>query len=274
MNNIKVWKNTSIMDEFSEGIEFTNRKAEADIVLLGSKPINLKDFEKLRGIFRAGVGIDNIPFEECKSRNILVELPSEKTKNFLFEEAASFTVSLIMRMLFPDPEIKPPWKKSPREGLENKKALVIGLGNIGSRVKNKLEGIMSVTSYDILDSKKSDLKNLISEADILSLHIPSTAENINFFDYSMFKLMKKGAILVNTARANLVDEEELYKFIEQDKIKAAFDVFWEEPYNGKLIEFYPDRFYMTPHIASSTVDFLKGCRFDLDKMISRFTNDR
>ena len=61
----------------------------------------------------------------------------------------------------------------------------------------------------------------------------------------MFKLMKKGAILVNTARANLVDEEELYKFIEQDKIKAAFDVFWEEPYNGKLIEFYPDRFYMT-----------------------------
>ena len=90
MNNIKVWKNTSIMDEFSEGIEFTNRKAEADIVLLGSKPINLKDFEKLRGIFRAGVGIDNIPFEECKSRNISVELPSEKNKELFIRRGCKF----------------------------------------------------------------------------------------------------------------------------------------------------------------------------------------
>ena len=80
--------------------------------------------------------------------------------------------------------------------------------------------------------------------------------------------MKKGSTLINTARGALVDENELYKNLKIGKIKAAFDVFWNEPYNGKLKEFYPDPFFMTPHVASTCSSFLKGCREDLDKFLS------
>ncbi|MBT4989350.1 MAG: hydroxyacid dehydrogenase, partial [Rickettsiales bacterium] len=66
----------------------------------------------------------------------------------------------------------------------------------------------------------------------------------------------------------IVDEDDLYDAIVADKIKAAFDVFWEEPYKGKLTEFYPDRFFMTPHVASTCSSFLKNCADDLRE----FTN--
>ena len=79
--------------------------------------------------------------------------------------------------------------------------------------------------------------------------------------------MKTGAVLINTARGAIVDEEALYDEIKSGRLRAAFDVYWQEPYRGKLKEFYPDRFYMTPHVASTCSSFLKGCRDGLDQLI-------
>ena len=80
--------------------------------------------------------------------------------------------------------------------------------------------------------------------------------------------MKNDAILVNTARGAIVDEDALYKEIKSDRLKAAFDVFWEEPYRGKLMEFHPHRFFMTPHVASNCVEFSESCRKNLDELIA------
>ncbi len=269
MKKIKIWKNTSVLDQFNQGLYFTDDKLAADILLLGSRNIKIEEFTNLKAIFRAGVGTDNIPIKACENRNILLELPSQETRDVLYEETANFTISLMLKMLYPQPSISTPWKKTYRACLKNKNALIIGTGNIGTRVKNKLKLIMKVSTYDAINNRESELKSLIEDADIISLHIPSLPENINFIDSHKLKWMKKDAILINTARADIVNELSLYDELKQRRIRAAFDVFWEEPYVGNLKEFYPEPFYMTPHIASSCKEFFLGCRRDLDKMIEK-----
>ena len=69
MKKYKIWKNTSLLDNFSKNLKFTEKKEDADIILLGSKKININEFKKLKGIFRAGVGQENIPFEACRKKN-------------------------------------------------------------------------------------------------------------------------------------------------------------------------------------------------------------
>ena len=63
---MKIWKNTSTLDGFDQGFDFTESKNEAIIALLGSKSINLDEFPKLKGIFRAGIGTDNIPIDKAQ----------------------------------------------------------------------------------------------------------------------------------------------------------------------------------------------------------------
>ena len=79
--------------------------------------------------------------------------------------------------------------------------------------------------------------------------------------------MKKNAILINTARGPIVDEDALYAELKNKRLIAAFDVFWQEPYYGRLKDFHPDFFYMSPHVASTCIEFLKGCRSDLDNFL-------
>ena len=79
--------------------------------------------------------------------------------------------------------------------------------------------------------------------------------------------MKDGSILINTSRGPIVNEKALYLELKNKRLRAAFDVFWDEPYLGMLMEFYPDSFFMTPHVASTCQEFLVGCRNDLNQLI-------
>ena len=79
-----VWKNTATLDGYDDGLEFTGSKEKASLVLLGSKPINIDEFPNIKGIFRAGIGRDNVPEKEAKKRGIIVRYPSEKTINVIF----------------------------------------------------------------------------------------------------------------------------------------------------------------------------------------------
>ena len=96
---MKVWKNTSTLDGFDKKLIFTESKTDADIALIGIKPIEINDFSNLKGIFRAGIGKDNVPEKESEKNGIVVRYPSDKTINIIFDETASFTCGLIFRML-------------------------------------------------------------------------------------------------------------------------------------------------------------------------------
>lgn len=264
---MKIWKNTSTLNGFDNGLDFTRSKLDADIVLMGSKPIEIKVFPKLKGIFRAGIGKDNVPEEAAEKKGIIVRYPSKETTDIIFEETASFTCGLIFRMLYSNVGTIDPWLKEPRRQLSRQNLLVIGKGKIGSRIVKLMSPLLQVTTFDIMQNKLSELKSMIQQADCITIHVPKSDENISFIDKEKLSWMKNNSVLINTARGAIVDEDALYDEIKTGRLRAAFDVYWQEPYIGKLKEFFPDRFYMTPHVASTSSSFLEGCRDDLDRLI-------
>jgi len=262
-----IWKNTATLDGFDEGLHFTRSKKDADIALLGSKPINLNEFPNLKGIFRAGIGRDNVPEKEAKKRKIIVRYPSKETIDIIFEETASFTCGLIFKMLYSNIGTIDPWRKQPRLQLSEKRLLVIGAGRIGGRVSVLMKNFIHVTTFDIITNKTSELKSFMKKADCVTIHVPKSDENISFIDAEKLSWMKNGGVLVNTARGPIVDEDALYTELKNGRLKAAFDVYWQEPYKGRLKDLHSNRFYMTPHIASTCSGFLEGCREGLNKLI-------
>jgi len=268
-----IWKNTSTLNGYDSGLVFTDDKDQTEIALLGSKPIILNEFPKLKGIFRAGIGKDNIPEEEACIRGVFIRYPLQETVNSIFNETAHFTCNLIFRMLYNYVGTLDPWYKYDRPELSQKILLVIGTGNIGQRVVRYMQPFMRVITFDILHNKESDLNELIGQADCITLHIPNIVENENFINQKMLSLMKNDAVLINTARGAIVDEDALFSEISSGRLRAAFDVFWQEPYIGKLKKFHPDKFYMSPHIAGYTDSFLLGCRKALDNLISELSYD-
>jgi phosphoglycerate dehydrogenase-like enzyme len=265
---MKIWKNTSTLDGFDDGLIFTEYKKDADIALIGSKPIKLIELPKLKGIFRAGIGRDNVPEKEAEERGVVIRYPSKEIADIIFEETASFTCSLIFRMLYDNVGTLDPWVKEPRHQLSQKNLLVIGTGKIGSRIVQLMKPFMRVATFDILQNKVSELKPLIQNADCITIHIPKNDENLSFMDKEKLSWMKSGAVLINTARGAIVNEDAIYAEFKINRLRAAFDVYWQEPYTGKLKEFYPERFFMTPHVASTCKEFLIGCRKNLDQLIS------
>jgi phosphoglycerate dehydrogenase-like enzyme len=264
---LKIWKNTKTLDGLVDDLIFTESKAEANVALLGSKPIRLEEFPDLKGIFRAGVSKDNVPIEEAARKGIKVAFPSFRTIEFIYEETANFTCHLVLKMLYTRVGTLSPWVKFPRGALQNKVLLVIGKGNIGKKVWEKMKAFMQVNTYDVIENSPKELEPMLKEADVVSLHIPNVPENRDFMDAEKLTLMKDESILINTARGTLVSEEALYRELENQRLYAAFDVYWQEPYEGKLKKFYPDRFFMTPHVASTCDAFLKGSAQDLRKLV-------
>jgi len=270
---MKIWKNTSTLDGYDKGLVFTENKSQANIALIGGKSLNLNEFPSLLGIFRAGIGKDNVPEKEAAERKIIVRYPSKKIINSIFEETAVFTCGLIFRMIYNYVGTLTPWYKFDRRELSKKKLLVIGNGNIGNRVVKNMRPFMQVMTFDALENDFSELQDFLRQADCVTIHIPKTDSNEAFIDKEKLAMMKDNAILVNTSRGSIVDEDALYKEVKSDRLKAAFDVFWEEPYNGKLKEYHPEKFYMSPHIAGYTDSFLLGCRESLDNLIVELSDD-
>ena len=130
---------------------------------------------------------------------------------------------------------------------------------------------MNITTYDIIQNKEQELEPLISSADHITLHIPKDKMNNAFFDEKKLSWIKAGATIINTSRGSIVDEDALFAEISSGRLRAAFDVFWQEPYIGKLKKFHPDKFYMSPHIAGYTDSFLLGCREALDNLMSELS---
>jgi len=259
---VKIWKNTATIDTWLQDFEITENPKEAQLAILGSKPIELEQFPKLKGIFKCGVGVDNVPFEACSRRGIKIGLPQTETATIIYDETASFAVYLIYRMLYSEVGELDNWVKTPRLPMKEKKLLVMGSGNIGKRVIEQLSGKMQIDSYDQLHHHESDLIPKLQWADIVTIHFPLDPSTLNFLNADRLALLRDGSCVVNTARGPIVDEKALLHEIQQKRLKAAFDVFWQEPYNGPLKAYHPDRFFMTPHVASTNQHFLESLASD------------
>lgn len=269
---MKIWTNTKTLDGYLDDLTFTTDKNEADAALIGGKTINPDEFPNLKLIFRTGISTANLPYTSAEKRNIRIELPSDNVKNYIYEETADFTCHLILKMLYTNLGSIDPWIKNGRQALKNKTILLLGLGKIGSIVESKIKTFVNVLTYDVTKNSEAELDDFIEAADCVSLHIPNTEENKSFFNKNKLSLMKDGAALVNTARGPIVDEDDLYNELKTGRLKAAFDVYWKEPYDGKLCSLPAESFSMTPHIASTCNEFLEGAANDFIKLIGELNN--
>lgn len=260
---MQIFKATNTLDGYLPVLDYTADKAAAELIVVGGKKFDLAEFPALNGVFKTGVGTDNLPFEEAKRRRVEIRLPSPETCDTIYEETAAFTCHLILRGLYADVGEWDTWKKHDRRILYRQRLLVLGTGRIGGRVAEKMRPLLDATTFDAATDDAAKLPGLMRDADAVSLHIPLNDETRGFMNAERLSWMKDGALLVNTARGPVVDEDALAGELAAGRLRAAFDVFWEEPYRGQLMAFAPERFMVTPHVASTCREFLEGCARDM-----------
>ena len=141
---------------------------------------------------------------------------------------------------------------------------IVGFGRIGQGVAEHLKGFGSpkilVNDLSIKDdiSHKFNIEvvgkeEIYKRADIISLHLPLTAKTKNMIKESHLMLMKSDAIIINTSRGGIINEQDLYNVMQSGHLEgAAIDVFENEPYNGPLREI--ERCLLTAHMGSMSVD--------------------
>lgn len=215
---------------------------------------------KLRIVARAGVGLDNVDKAACAKRGIRVINTPAASSNAVAELALAMMLSISRRIPKADSGMKgKQWLKKELTGteLQGKTLGVVGLGRIGSALALKANALgMKIIYYDPNNPSSMvgvpvNLDELFSSADFISLHVPSTPQTDGMINATAIARMKKSAVLVNTARGALVDEEALYAALKEGRIAGAcLDVYNSEPYTGKLGEL--ENAILTPHIAGST----------------------
>ncbi len=222
----------------------------------------LSGAKKLRMVARAGIGLDNIDQDACSKRGIkVVNTPSAST-NAVAELALGIMISMMRNVQKAHHQMKNGvWDKKSLVGreIEGKTLGIIGYGHIGSALGRKANALgMRIISYnppprhqDDVVKFVDDLKEFLSQADVISIHAPLTKDTKDLINKETIAKMKDGAYLTNTARGGIVDEDALYEGCKSGKLAgAALDVYSSEPYKGKLLEL--DNVYFTPHLGAST----------------------
>ena len=168
MSAVQIWSNTKTLDGYLPHLATTTNKANADVALVGGKAIDLADFPRLRGIFKTGVGRDNVPEAEAAARGIVCAFPSEQTREIIYEETANFSCHLILASLYAGAGNFADWTKGDRSALSAKDLLVVGTGNIGGRVASKMRAFMEVRTFDTLTNRIGELEPTMRRADCVS----------------------------------------------------------------------------------------------------------
>ena len=242
--------------------------------------------KKLQAIGCFCIGVNQVDLKAATKNGVVVfNAPYSNTRS-VAELVIGLSIILIRRI--PDKNKaahEGRWLKEAKNSFElrGKTLGIIGYGNIGSQVSVLAEAMgMKVAFYDVetklplgnAEDAKS-LKDLLSRADIVTLHVPETSQSKNLINKSTLKYFKKGAILINYARGEVVDLEALRKAIIEENISgAAVDVFPAEPEkNG-------DRFQtplqdlpnviLTPHIGGSTEEAQQNIGEDVSVKLFNF----
>jgi (S)-sulfolactate dehydrogenase len=216
----------------------------------------------VRVIGRLGVGLDNIDVDACAARGIEVIPATGANAESVAEYVVCAAMVLLRGSFFSTRAVEAgTWpRQTLSQGREaaGKVIGIVGYGNIGRLTARKAEALgMKVVSYDSLvaDASTRDLDALLAQSDVVSLHIPLTAQTRGLLDARRLGMMKRDAVLINTARGGIVDEAALASMLREGRLGgAALDVFDNEPLPaGSPLSGAP-RLILTPHIAGVTVE--------------------
>jgi len=244
-------------------LEMIAQLRDCDGVIAGTEKYEsdlLQNAKKLKVISRLGVGIDNIDLQVAKELGIIVLKTKTTPALSVSELALGLMLNIIRKISKKDQEIKNGiWQKNMGFLLSGKTIGIIGLGVIGKTFIKLVKGFnLNILAYDLVEDvefankhkiKYCNIEDLLSQSDIVSIHLNLSNKTNKFIDENKLKKMKSDSILINTSRGEIVDEKALVKVLKEKKILGAgLDVFDEEPYSGHLTKL--DNVVLTPHIGA------------------------
>jgi D-3-phosphoglycerate dehydrogenase len=228
----------------------------------------MEEARSLRIIAKYGTGIDNIDLEAASNLGITVTYTPRANAPSVADLTLGLILALARHIVIHHSKLKEStidrrigWE------IQGKTLGIIGLGNVGKEaIKRALGFDMRILAYDpypdeefIRDHKVElcTLKRVLAESDIVSLHCPLTSETEGIIGSEELELMKEDALLINTARKDLVDENALYKALRDGKIKgAAFDTFEiDADLKSPLLEL--ENFIGSPHAGAATYESIQ-----------------
>ncbi len=247
------------------------RSRHADVLMLANMPLDesvVKEAEQLKFIDVAFTGTDHIPVEEARKRGIAVSNASGYATQAVAELCISFMIQLLRKLSQVEQNCRNGGTKDGLIGnlLCGKTIGIIGAGVIGKRVAALCKAFgctvlaynESPVSDDSID-RQVGLEELLQQSDVISLHCPLTPETKGLIGKEQLALMKQSAILINTARGGVVDQDALVAALNERRIAgAACDVFEGEP---PLPLDYPllhtPNTIVTPHVAFASAESLE-----------------
>ncbi|MFH2068922.1 MAG: phosphoglycerate dehydrogenase [Candidatus Omnitrophota bacterium] len=239
--------------------------------------------DKLKVIGRAGVGLDNVELNPATEKGIIVMNSPEGNTISTAEHSFALILSLMRNIPEAHLSVKEgKWEKKGFTGTELYRKIIgiIGFGRIGQRVAQYARAFdMEVLVCDPFISEEKaiaggvslvDLETLVKTADLITLHMPITAETKGIVGAKEISLMKPTAFIVNCARGGLIDEKALDEALASGKIKgAALDVFENEPpVENPLLKHR--NLIVTPHLGASTREAQDRVALDICRQISDY----
>lgn len=241
------------------------RTGDADILTLSNIPVRnevISACPNLKLINVAFTGFDHIDLDACKSKGVSVCNAAGYSTPAVAELSLSLAISLYRDIVRMDKNTRIPTYRKGSLGLElyGKTVGIIGTGAIGLATAKLFHAFgckiiaYSRTAKDIDWIEYTDIERLLEQSDIISLHIPANAETSNFIDNHKLMLMKKSAILINSARGTIIDSLALSNALRSKNIAgAALDVYEKEPPLHKDHPLFDaPNTILLPHIAYAT----------------------
>jgi D-3-phosphoglycerate dehydrogenase len=229
----------------------------------------LENCSKLEVISKYGVGTNNLDLEGCKEYGVKVLCESGVNKKSVAELTLGMILNLSRNIQLTSNQLKAgKWNKSGGYDLSEKAVGIVGVGNVGKELVRFLNPFnCRILGNDIIDQsiyyKKNnieevELEYLFANSDIVTIHVPLTEKTKDMVNKKVLSLMKSTSYFINTSRGEVVNQEDLYQALIEEKIAgAALDVYSIEPPHE---DFYPtygrllslENVICTPHIAGNS----------------------
>ncbi len=258
--------------EYEEGLAGTGPRTDVEALVAVGDRVDaavLDRFPNLRLVANYGVGYDPIDVEECHRRGVAVTNTPGVLDAATVDLALALILALRRRLVEADRFVRDGrWDEGwaepylTGEDLEGAVLGIVGLGRIGRAVARRAcpfglrllyaqRNRLPAAGEQDLDVEYRSLDELLAEADLVTLHVPLSAQTRHLIDARRLALLRDGTSLVNTARGDIVDQHALVRELVSGRIRAGLDVFTGEP--GAPAELFGlPNVILTPHVGSAT----------------------
>lgn len=266
----------ALLEKYTDKQQLIDAVADADALIIRSDKVTaevLDAAEKLKIVVRAGAGYDNIDCAAAKAKGVVAENTPGQNANAVAELVFGLLVYAVRNF----------YNGKAGTELLGKRLGILAFGNVGRNVARVAKGFgMEVYAFDAYCPKEAieqagvtavnSQEELFEQCDIVSLHIPATAETVKSINKALVGKMRKGGILVNTARKEVIDEEELLALMtERTDLKYITDI---KPDADEAFAQLTGRYFATPKkMGAQTAEANINAGIAAAKQINAFFKD-